>query len=130
MARHPPTRITKSNKQALKITYMNFTYLTKFNKWGQGKSSFQMSLTCLVQVILMTHNIILSRQFSDLPFFFGKDKFEEELEKEQGAIKLAREIQRGGYDIRASIFRRHFCVERRQISGTGRRIRGQVGGYQ
>lgn len=30
---------------------------------------------------------------------FGKDKFEEELEKEQGAIKLAREIQRGGYDI-------------------------------
>ena len=30
---------------------------------------------------------------------FGKDKFEEELEKEQGAVKLAREIQRGGYDI-------------------------------
>ena len=30
---------------------------------------------------------------------FGKDKFEEELEKEQGAVKLVREIQRGGYDI-------------------------------
>jgi len=30
---------------------------------------------------------------------FGKDKFEEELEKEQGAIKLVREVQRGGYDI-------------------------------
>ncbi|MFZ3046078.1 MAG: rhodanese-like domain-containing protein [Desulfatirhabdiaceae bacterium] len=30
---------------------------------------------------------------------FGKDKFEEELEKEQGAAKLVREIQRGGYDI-------------------------------
>jgi thiosulfate/3-mercaptopyruvate sulfurtransferase len=30
---------------------------------------------------------------------FGKDKFEEELEKEQGAVKLVREIQRGGYDV-------------------------------
>ena len=30
---------------------------------------------------------------------FGKDKFEEELEKEQGAVKLLREVQRGGYDI-------------------------------
>jgi rhodanese-related sulfurtransferase len=30
---------------------------------------------------------------------FGKDKFEEELEKEKGAVKLAREIQRGGYDV-------------------------------
>ena len=30
---------------------------------------------------------------------FGKDKFEEELEKEQGAVKLVREIQRGGYNI-------------------------------
>ena len=30
---------------------------------------------------------------------FGKDKFEEELEKEQGAVKLVREVQRGGYDI-------------------------------
>ncbi len=28
-----------------------------------------------------------------------KSKFEEELEKEQGAAKLAQEIQRGGYDI-------------------------------
>ena len=30
---------------------------------------------------------------------FGKDKFEEELEKEQGAVKLVREVQRGGYDM-------------------------------
>ena len=30
---------------------------------------------------------------------FGKDKFEEELEKEQGAVKLVREVQRGGYDV-------------------------------
>ncbi len=28
-----------------------------------------------------------------------RNKFEEELEKEKGAVKLAREIQRGGYDI-------------------------------
>ena len=30
---------------------------------------------------------------------FGKNKFEEELEKEQGAVKLLREVQRGGYDV-------------------------------
>ncbi len=40
------------------ITYMNLTYSTKFNKRGHGKSSFQMSLTCLDQVIVITHNII------------------------------------------------------------------------
>ena len=28
-----------------------------------------------------------------------KNKFEKELDKEQGAVKLVREIQRGGYDI-------------------------------
>lgn len=31
--------------------------------------------------------------------FFGKDKFEMEVEKEKGAVKLVREIQRGGYDV-------------------------------
>ncbi len=30
---------------------------------------------------------------------FLSDKFEQELEKEAGAVKLAREIQRGGYDV-------------------------------
>jgi thiosulfate/3-mercaptopyruvate sulfurtransferase len=29
----------------------------------------------------------------------AKDKFEKELEKEQGAVKLVREVQRGGYDV-------------------------------
>ena len=29
----------------------------------------------------------------------AKDKFEKEVEKEQGAVKLVREIQRGGYDV-------------------------------
>ena len=32
-------------------------------------------------------------------FGFGDDKFEKEVEKEQGAVKLTREVQRGGYDI-------------------------------
>jgi len=30
---------------------------------------------------------------------FMKNKFEKEVEKEQGAVKLVREVQRGGYDI-------------------------------
>ena len=29
----------------------------------------------------------------------AKNKFEKEVEKEQGAVKLAREVQRGGYDV-------------------------------
>ncbi|VFQ44220.1 rhodanese-like domain-containing protein [Desulfoluna butyratoxydans] len=32
-------------------------------------------------------------------FAFGKSKFEKEVEKETGAVKLVREIQRGGYDL-------------------------------
>ena len=30
---------------------------------------------------------------------FLKNKFEKEVEKEQGAVKLVREVQRGGYDV-------------------------------
>ncbi|MCP3955001.1 MAG: rhodanese-like domain-containing protein [Desulfobacterales bacterium] len=30
---------------------------------------------------------------------FMKNKFEKEVEKEQGAVKLVREVQRGGYDV-------------------------------
>jgi len=33
------------------------------------------------------------------PVMAWKDKFEKELDKEQGAVKLAREVQRGGYDV-------------------------------
>ena len=29
----------------------------------------------------------------------AKNKFEKEVEKEAGAVKLAREVQRGGYDL-------------------------------
>jgi len=32
-------------------------------------------------------------------FGFGDNKFEKEVEKEKGAVKLAREMQQGGYDI-------------------------------
>ena len=32
-------------------------------------------------------------------FAFGKNKFEVEVEKEQGAVKLVREVQKGGYDV-------------------------------
>ena len=31
--------------------------------------------------------------------FFGKNKFEQEVEKELGAVKLVREVQRGGYNV-------------------------------
>ena len=42
---------------------------------------------------------ILILGLSTFAHAFGKDKFEEELEKEQGAVRLVREIQRGGYEI-------------------------------
>ncbi len=32
-------------------------------------------------------------------FGFGTSKFEQEVEKETGAVKLVREVQRGGYDV-------------------------------
>lgn len=32
-------------------------------------------------------------------FAFGTDKFKQEVEKEQGAVKLLREVQQGGYGI-------------------------------
>ena len=32
-------------------------------------------------------------------FGFGENKFEQEVEKEKGAVKLAREVQRGEYDV-------------------------------
>jgi rhodanese-related sulfurtransferase len=37
--------------------------------------------------------------FASEAFAFGQNKFELEVETEKGAIKLAREVQRGGYDI-------------------------------
>ncbi len=33
------------------------------------------------------------------PVYALKDKFEKEVDKEQGAVKLVREVQQGGYDV-------------------------------
>ena len=42
---------------------------------------------------------ILIFGFSTSAFGFGNNKFKKEVEKEQGAVKLTRELQRGGYDL-------------------------------
>lgn len=36
---------------------------------------------------------------SAFSFGFGDDKFEKEVEKEKGAVKLVHEVKRGGYDV-------------------------------
>lgn len=55
-----------------------------------GKQKYITVVTCAVLFLLA---------FSGLAMAFGKDKFEEEVEKEQGAIKLIREMQRGEYNV-------------------------------
>jgi rhodanese-related sulfurtransferase len=52
----------------------------------------------------MKKNLIIALALvlvSSLPAqaFFGKNKFEKEVEKEKGAVKLAREVKAGGYDL-------------------------------
>lgn len=42
---------------------------------------------------------ILSLSVSQSFAFLGDDKFEQEVEKEKGAIKLTREVLSGGYDV-------------------------------
>ena len=37
--------------------------------------------------------------FSNTGTAVAKNKFEKEVEKEQGAVKLVREVQKGGYDV-------------------------------
>ena len=44
--------------------------------------------------------LVLALMFISTPAFsFFDNKFEKEVEKETGAVKLVREVQRGGYDI-------------------------------
>ncbi|MCK9295793.1 MAG: rhodanese-like domain-containing protein [Desulfobulbaceae bacterium] len=43
--------------------------------------------------------VVMLLAFSTQAFAFGKNKFEQEVETETGAIKLVREVQRGGYDV-------------------------------
>lgn len=54
-----------------------------------------------IWAILVFATALLAFGFSAsaFSFGFGANKFEKEIEKEQGAIKLSREVQRGGYDV-------------------------------
>ena len=49
--------------------------------------------------ILMAVVIIFLAVTGASAFSIGKDKFEAEVEKEEGAVKLVREVMRGGYDV-------------------------------
>jgi len=46
-------------------------------------------------VFMATLSLSVSQSFA----FLGDDKFEQEVEKEKGAIKLTREVLSGGYDV-------------------------------
>ena len=48
-----------------------------------------------VVMFLVTLSVSVSQSFG----FLGDDKFEQEVEKEKGAIKLTREVLSGGYDV-------------------------------
>ncbi|KPK22826.1 MAG: sulfurtransferase, partial [Desulfobacterales bacterium SG8_35_2] len=49
--------------------------------------------------ILVFAIALLTFGFSTSAFGFGDNKFEKEVEKEQGSVKLTREVQRGAYDV-------------------------------
>jgi rhodanese-related sulfurtransferase len=50
-------------------------------------------------VILVAGLLALGLSASAFGFGLGDNKFEQELEKETGAVKLTREVQRGSYDV-------------------------------
>jgi len=50
-------------------------------------------------LVLLAGLLAFSFSTSASGFGFGDDKFKQELEKEAGAVKLVREVQRGGYDV-------------------------------
>jgi rhodanese-related sulfurtransferase len=50
-------------------------------------------------IIILAGLLAFSGSSSAFGFGFGADKFEQELGKEAGAVKLVREMQRGGYDL-------------------------------
>lgn len=49
---------------------------------------------CTLSIVLVSLMLALPAQA-----FLGGGKFKEEVEKETGAVKLVREVQRGGYDV-------------------------------
>jgi rhodanese-related sulfurtransferase len=52
-----------------------------------------------IRPILISAIALLILGLSTSAFGFGDNKFAQEVEKEQGAVKLTREVQRGGYDV-------------------------------
>jgi rhodanese-related sulfurtransferase len=47
--------------------------------------------------------------------FWGGDKFKQEVEKEQGAVKLVREVQQGGYDLVTTAELKQWMDEKKQM---------------
>ncbi|MBU4263068.1 MAG: rhodanese-like domain-containing protein [Proteobacteria bacterium] len=51
------------------------------------------------KTLIVLSLLVMLLAFSSQAFAFGKNKFEQEVETEAAAIKLVREVQRGGYDV-------------------------------
>ncbi|MBU0968585.1 MAG: rhodanese-like domain-containing protein [Proteobacteria bacterium] len=51
------------------------------------------------KTLIVLSLVVMLMAFSTQAFAFGKNKFEQEVETETAAIKLVREVQRGGYDV-------------------------------
>ena len=53
----------------------------------------------LVKSILVMLSLAAFLVGTGTPAFAGKNKFEQEVDKEKVAVKLVRDVQRGGYDM-------------------------------
>jgi thiosulfate/3-mercaptopyruvate sulfurtransferase len=73
---------------------MPIKVLKKIRKGGKEMRKIKIGFCMALMAMLMA--------FASEAFAFGQNKFEQEVETETGAIKLAREVQRGGYDIIAT----------------------------
>ncbi len=58
-----------------------------------------MKQTLKALFILQLFILFILVSASSATAFFGKNKFEQEVEKEQAAVKLVREVQRGRYNV-------------------------------
>jgi thiosulfate/3-mercaptopyruvate sulfurtransferase len=58
-----------------------------------------MKRTLKILFIIQLCILFIIGSVSPAAAFFGKNKFEQEVEKEQGAVKLVREVQRGRYNV-------------------------------
>lgn len=50
-------------------------------------------------LLVLAGLLVFGLTTSAFGFGLGENKFEQEVEKESGAVKLVREVQRGGYDV-------------------------------